>query len=468
MPQDFEIVIGQLSDVGKDRDHNEDSYAVLEPVYEEELARKGRYYAVADGMGGHLAGEVASRFAVDQTMREYYANPTGDVAQALTEAVKRVNEQLFQKAAADPGKSGMGSTLVAAVLRGNELYVANVGDSRAYVLRNHALRQITRDHSLVAEQVRAGVITPEQAQAHPRRNVLLRSLGTQLAVEVDVFKESVQSGDVIVLCSDGLWGQVPDERIADLASQADPQRAVQEMIRLANEAGGPDNITALALVVKERTATAVMAQRFRDVWPYARLLLLLASVFVCVAALGIAVWFFWAYRGDYSQLVVDVQQLISPESATKAGTRVARPSATRPLGAAGTPGPTATRPGVPPGTAVPGATGAPSLPGATGTPGAAEFTETPTPSETPALLATPTPYETPTLAPTPTAWDTFTPWPTPTAFATPTPWATPTAFATPTPWATPEPPPMTPTPEPPPPPPPPPPPELPSPPPSFP
>ncbi len=392
MPQDFEIVVGQLSDVGKDRDHNEDSYTLLEPVYEEELARKGRYYAVADGMGGHLAGEVASRFAVDQTMREYYANPTADVAQALTEAVKRVNEQLFQKAAADPGKSGMGSTLVAAVLRGNELYVANVGDSRAYVLRNHALRQITRDHSLVAEQVRAGVLTQEQAQAHPRRNVLLRSLGTQLAVEVDVFKESVQSGDVIILCTDGLWGQVPDERVARLASQADPQRAVQEMVRLANEAGGPDNITALALVVKERTATAVMAQRFRDVWPYARLLLLLASVFVCVAALGIAVWFFWAYRGDYTQLVVDVQQLISPESAMKAGTRMARPSSTRPLGSAGTPGPTATRPGGVPGTAVPGATSALPLPGASGTPGTAEFfTETPTPLETLGPLATPTP-----------------------------------------------------------------------------
>src|SRR5215471_15311413 len=159
------------------------------------MANKGALFIVADGMGGHAAGEVASEIAVDTVSNMYYQEDSADVSVSLLRAIRRANTSIHQRAAENMLRSGMGTTCVAAVLRGNMAYVANVGDSRAYMVRRGQVRQISQDHSWVEEQVRAGLLTHDQARSHAQRNVITRCLGTQAEVEVDVFSEVLEEGD---------------------------------------------------------------------------------------------------------------------------------------------------------------------------------------------------------------------------------------------------------------------------------
>ena len=174
-----------------------------------------------------------------------------DVATPLLQAIKRANTAIYQRAAENMLRSGMGTTCVAAVLRGNMSYIANVGDSRAYLVRGNQVRQISQDHSWVAEQVRAGLLTEEQARTHAQRNVITRCLGTQPDVEVDVFHESLQEADCLILCTDGLSGLVSDEELLRIVEQSVPQESVYHLVERANENGGPDNITAIVVRVHE-------------------------------------------------------------------------------------------------------------------------------------------------------------------------------------------------------------------------
>ena len=241
--------VGQLTHPGRRRDHNEDSLGFFEPEDSAQLAERGAIYIVADGMGGHEAGAVASDRAWRKVIDEYYyGDPSLGIKESLERAITIANEEIYKLASQNPTWTGMGSTIVAAVLRGeNELYVANVGDSRAYLVHGDEIRQITKDHSWVQQQVDTGMLTPEEAKRHPRRNAITRSLGRRPDVQMDVFKEEFLPGDKLILCSDGLSGVVRDEEIAKIISTYKPQEAVEKMVDLANHRGGPDNITAIAL-----------------------------------------------------------------------------------------------------------------------------------------------------------------------------------------------------------------------------
>ncbi|HEV2582060.1 MAG TPA: Stp1/IreP family PP2C-type Ser/Thr phosphatase [Ktedonobacteraceae bacterium] len=251
MSNQLRLDVAQLTDVGRKREHNEDNMAYVIPKDEQVMATKGALFIVADGMGGHAAGEVASEIAVDTVSNTYYMDDNIDVAAPLLQAIKRANAAIHQRAAENMLRSGMGTTCVAAVLRGNVAYIANVGDSRAYLVRQGQVRQISLDHSWVAEQVRANLLTEEQARTHAQRNVITRSLGTQPDVDVDLFREQLQPGDYLVLCSDGLSGLISDEELKRTVEQSVPQESVYHLVERANENGGPDNITAIVVQVQE-------------------------------------------------------------------------------------------------------------------------------------------------------------------------------------------------------------------------
>lgn len=251
MANQLRLDVAQLTDVGRKREHNEDNMAYVIPKDQQVMAVKGALFIVADGMGGHAAGEVASEIAVDTISNVYYMDDNEDVAGPLLSAIKRANVAIFQRAAENMLRSGMGTTCVAAVLRGNMAYIANVGDSRAYLIRQGQARQVSQDHSWVAEQVRAGLLTEDQARTHAQRNVITRCLGTQSDVEVDVFREPVQEGDILVLCTDGLSGLISDEELMRIVERSVPQESVYHLVERANENGGPDNITAIVVHVQE-------------------------------------------------------------------------------------------------------------------------------------------------------------------------------------------------------------------------
>jgi serine/threonine protein phosphatase PrpC len=252
LAKQLRVDVAELTDVGRRRTTNQDNLARRVPDDPEELERSGALFVVADGMGGHAAGEIASTVAVQTITNTYFQSATnGDVLQGLAHAIKSANEAILTIARQNAENTGMGTTLVAAVLCQGILYVANIGDSRAYLIRKGKMRQLTEDHSWVAEQVRAGVLTEEQARSHVHRNVITRSLGTQPNVVADVFVERAREGDILILCSDGLHGFIDDTVIADVAQTMEPTAAAQRLVDLANEAGGPDNITVSIVHISE-------------------------------------------------------------------------------------------------------------------------------------------------------------------------------------------------------------------------
>jgi serine/threonine protein phosphatase PrpC len=251
LSKQLRLDVAQLTDVGRKRPHNEDNMAYVIPKDGQVMAKKGALFIVADGMGGHAAGEVASEIAVDTVSSIYYQDENDDLALSLMNAIKRANALIHQRAAENMLRSGMGTTCVAAVLRGDMAYVANVGDSRAYLVRKGQAKQVSQDHSWVEEQVRAGLLTKDQARSHAQRNVITRSLGTQAEVEVDVFSEELEEGDTIILCSDGLSGSIGEDDLRAIVNQYVPQESVYHLVERANENGGPDNITAIVVRVQE-------------------------------------------------------------------------------------------------------------------------------------------------------------------------------------------------------------------------
>ncbi|HTI32973.1 MAG TPA: Stp1/IreP family PP2C-type Ser/Thr phosphatase [Miltoncostaea sp.] len=232
------VEVAYLSDTGRIRHHNEDR-ALASP----------RVLVVADGMGGAKAGEVAAQMAVDSVKRLVGPVHEDDVRGA----VERANRAIRRLASDDPDKSGMGTTLTAAMLDDGRLDVVHVGDSRAYLWRDGTLRQVTEDHSVVAELVRRGSITREEAETHPHRNVITRALGAEDGVDADVVHVDLEDGDVVLLCSDGLSSYVPEAAIAEVLAGAEAlDAAAKGLVHLANAAGGVDNVTVvLARVAQE-------------------------------------------------------------------------------------------------------------------------------------------------------------------------------------------------------------------------
>ncbi|MBE5807411.1 MAG: Stp1/IreP family PP2C-type Ser/Thr phosphatase [Clostridiales bacterium] len=230
------------SDIGLLRPINEDSFYV--PQGDEVFC------AVADGMGGHNAGEVASQLAV-KTFAEKMRTGLGD-AYSIRRAVRFANEAVFSEACKDAGKYGMGTTFTALCVKEGTAYIAHVGDSRAYRIRDGHIDRVTNDHSLVEEMVRSGLITPEEARVHPKRNYITRALGTGWALEIDLYPQVLRPGDVFLMCTDGLSGQVTDEEmLAVTLMEGTWEARLDALIDKALKNGGPDNITAMYVTFEE-------------------------------------------------------------------------------------------------------------------------------------------------------------------------------------------------------------------------
>ncbi|GAC1648171.1 MAG: protein phosphatase 2C domain-containing protein [Gemmatimonadaceae bacterium] len=252
------------TDVGRTREHNEDAFVVadltndnpslLPSVRTHQVGGRGSLFMVADGMGGAAAGEIASAMAVDVVLEELRARwlrgsqrDGESFASAIRAAASAANGKIHLYAGEHPELRGMGTTATIAGILGDTLFVGQVGDSRAYLVRAGTIRQITKDQSLIQKLVEAGELTEADAEQSDRRNIILQALGPEAAVRVDLTHQQVRRGDVLVLCSDGLSGQVKKEEIAEVvAAEPDLARVCRELIDRANAAGGPDNITVVA------------------------------------------------------------------------------------------------------------------------------------------------------------------------------------------------------------------------------
>lgn len=249
------IVSGGVTDLGLVRTNNEDCFRIVEPM---------NLFVLSDGMGGEAHGEVASALAVETIVKycgEERADPASTLfggtepnwsekTKRLTNAVHLANKSIYDSAEAHPEQHGMGATVTAAWLEGSRMSIAHVGDSRAYLLRSGTLQQLTSDHSLVAEQVRRGILTPAEAEESEMQSVLLRALGALPEVEVDTDEHTLMDRDILMLCCDGLTRMVTEPEIAGtLQAETDPTRAAEKLIALANERGGVDNITVIVVRV---------------------------------------------------------------------------------------------------------------------------------------------------------------------------------------------------------------------------
>ncbi len=239
-----------LSDVGLKRKKNEDSCLLCAPDEAHVAEERGFLFAVADGMGGATAGEYASRMALLVLARTYFEGHGPTIPSNLRSALERANGKVFEEAEVNPVYSGMGTTVSSCVFHGDWAYVAQVGDSRVYLLRESAgIQQITHDHSLVAEQVRNGLITEEEARNHSLRNLITRAIGIKERVKVDSFCFQLKQNDTLLICSDGLSNLVSDDAMAVTLSEPDLRGGTRRLIEQAIDRGGTDNITALTVRV---------------------------------------------------------------------------------------------------------------------------------------------------------------------------------------------------------------------------
>jgi PPM family protein phosphatase len=226
--------IGHGTDTGKKRRRNEDEYVVEPPLF-----------AIADGMGGAQAGELASSLAAGAVRDDESVSGSGE--RRVADLIQEANRRVYQRSSQDASASGMGTTMTVALVEDGAVVFGHVGDSRAYLIRDGRLEQVTEDHSLVAELVRSGKLSPEEAETHPQRSVITRALGTDPDVDVDTFSIPTHAGDLFMLCSDGLTSMVEDETILEATERHrdDLQAAVKALIRAANKGGGEDNITVV-------------------------------------------------------------------------------------------------------------------------------------------------------------------------------------------------------------------------------
>jgi serine/threonine protein phosphatase PrpC len=235
-------VIGRvawITDPGRRRRHNEDAYVCEPPLF-----------AIADGMGGAQAGEVASRLAA-AALKESGADTGGE--QRIVDLIQEANRRVYDRSSTDPNTSGMGTTITVALAEDGQVAFGHVGDSRAYLIRDGAMEQVTEDHSLVNELLKSGKLSPEEAETHPQRSVITRALGTDPDVDVDTFTIAAETGDVFLLCSDGLTDMVDEHRILELVEEnrGDIEAALKALVRAANRGGGEDNITVVAFEIAD-------------------------------------------------------------------------------------------------------------------------------------------------------------------------------------------------------------------------
>lgn len=233
-----------MTDIGRRRETNQDYMFTSENA----VGNLPNLFLVADGMGGHAAGDYASRFTVDKIVEHITQSDEREPVALLKKAVAYANHLLLEEANADAKKAGMGTTIVGATCMNDKLYVANVGDSRLYIINQEKIVQITRDHSLVEEMVRMGEMDKEDAKEHPDKNIITRAIGVGAEVSVDFFETQVAKGDTILLCSDGLTNMIDDKDIKQIVlGQRDIVEKAERLIQTANENGGRDNITVVLI-----------------------------------------------------------------------------------------------------------------------------------------------------------------------------------------------------------------------------
>jgi protein phosphatase len=243
------VEVASLSDVGCQRDNNEDSFLYWEPASDGELHRTGRLAVIADGMGGYEGGQEASRLAVE-TVREVYDNVVRDDPRAaLLEAFATAHARIQTSALQHPELHGMGTTCTALVVRERQLYFAHVGDSRLYLVRRARISRLTRDHSYVSRLVESGIVRAEDAEKHPQRHILTAALGAGTEVAVDAAEQgmALEDGDDLLLCTDGLWGVVTEEELERAVGWNTPAQSCAILVKLALQRGGPDNVTVQML-----------------------------------------------------------------------------------------------------------------------------------------------------------------------------------------------------------------------------
>lgn len=275
---------GSRTEIGNVREHNEDSLTVLPPLF-----------AVADGMGGHEAGEVASEITIN-TLNDLA--PQSADAEALARAVVAANLNVIKAPSQGVGREGMGTTLTAAILEKERLVIAQVGDSRAYLLHNGSLQQLTRDHSLMADMIEAGQLTEAEARVHPNRSVITRAIGSDPHMQPDLYELNVETGDRLLLCSDGICGMIEDHEIASIMRQASSaQSCADQLVEAALAAGGFDNATAVVVDVEGFKAVREKKQARKS-------RALAIGVIVCLlAALACAVFAGYYYVNNSAYLI---------------------------------------------------------------------------------------------------------------------------------------------------------------------
>jgi len=245
----LEVKVGLLSDTGRHRNGNQDFCRWIRPEEPEKLENKGILALICDGMGGHAAGEIASRAAAEIICRSYYESSRPPRA-ALEEAFLVANRAIYITSQKQPHLNGMGTTCTTLVVHDGSAILAQVGDSRLYLIRGSGIYLMSEDHSAVMEMVRRGMMSIEEARRHEDKNIILRALGTQPEVIVSTWNHSfpVRDQDRFVLCSDGLYDLVTDDEIRKIVSELEPQLASEQLIALANDRGGYDNITAVVVI----------------------------------------------------------------------------------------------------------------------------------------------------------------------------------------------------------------------------
>ena len=265
----MKVTVRAATDTGKVRDHNEDYYAALDG--KESPPGVDALLVVADGMGGHAAGEVASRMAVEGILgilasnsEESFKLEGNDFGAFLGKVLEEVNQDVWQ-AGQESDKRGMGTTCTLAAIRVDQLFLAHIGDSRAYLLRDGELHQVSKDHSWVEDAVDQGVITREQARIHPNRNVITRAIGLEQQPKIDTYVMPLAEGDLLLLCSDGLNSMIPDDNIYRILKQSPTDEVCGDLIVAANEAGGHDNTTVVTALLGDALGTGLSTHDTLDI-----------------------------------------------------------------------------------------------------------------------------------------------------------------------------------------------------------
>jgi serine/threonine protein phosphatase PrpC len=242
----LEVEYAELTDPGPVRDHNEDYLGSFVPAGEQEARNNGYLFVLADGVGGHERGEVASRLAVETVIEGFRASPKGEAfTSLLPRVIQKANTRIYETGRnASPGGTAMATTVVVCALRYDRAVVAHVGDSRCYVIRHGLANQLTRDHTVVAEQMRMGILSRKEAAESQARHLLSRSLGANLFANIEITDHQIQPGDVLLLCSDGLHGEVESAEIAEtIAWNRDLHQAAAKLLSRAIDGGGTDNVS---------------------------------------------------------------------------------------------------------------------------------------------------------------------------------------------------------------------------------